>query len=1006
VDVIVGFRGEGRVLVDGTPLRKHGGELSYGPQTSATRVAGRAGPHRIELRLATYGGHPELTLMVVPATTPVQAPSTLAETLADAYLANQLGDVTRAEAAGQRLEAMPTFAVGLAFAAALVRDDPSLPAGFSRDRARALLRRAVAVDPTFARARNALGGLALDDDRPRETLDEALLAVKAAPGWWLPWLTLDVAYGLRGLTWDADRALDQALARAPRACAVVEAALARAETRRDAASVRRFTDDTVVCGVVTDERISRLRRRGDWGEAEKLLRLGMTLEPDPEGMRRDLGRLLLARGRAKEAVALLEPALERTDGEATVAWADAAIAAGERARARARVASLLMDRPDVPQLVRAARTLGVPLPLDDYRLDGRAVIRAFEASGRRYAAPAVVILDRSVTRLFPSGAAMTLTHEIVRVQSKDAIQKWGEVALPEGAEILTLRTHKVDGTTREPEEVAGKDAISAADLAIGDYLEKETLELSGPHEAFAPTRAGARPGYLGDRFYFQSFDAPLDRSEYLLVTDPETADTLHVDARAGAPTPVRAPAPHAGASEVVTTFAVTEAPQLFGERSAVPAIEHVPSVRVSVAATWQGWGRFLREQMYGASRDAAILERAVTEIRAQAVDSSPRQLAAALLAWVGQNVEADDDLRGAATLAVASGRGNRVATLIALAHRLGLSARLALGRSRFIAEGEAPTPIEEGDDFAEVLVRFDLPGGAVVYVDPRLKHQLFGYLSPGLDGARVLVLETGAFETIRSERGDSRDVDLTVHLAENGQATGEVVETLHGWPALEWAEILDRVGSDQTKLRQDFEQRGLGVHFPGVALKDVRVEISGTDGGQRDRREKTPTGGQAESPIRPVTAAEVRVHYTFTSPRFASRDGDRLRILPTFFRSQPGRRYATEPQRSTALMTNFEVPTKVVARFLLPASARPGGTPGGARVIARAGAYRFREERGFETPPGGTPTVTLRREAQLSVMRVPPRIYPEVAAELRAVDKLEGEEIVIVLHRRVSERAP
>ena len=120
------------------------------------------------------------------------------------------------------------------------------------------------------------------------------------------------------------------------------------------------------------------------------------------------------------------------------------------------MASLLDERPDLPQLVRAARVLDLPLPIDPYRLDGRAVIRAFEASQRHYAAPAVVVLDRSVTRVFPSGAAMTLTHEIVRVQSKDAIEKWGEVSLPEGAEVLTLRTHKPDGTTREPEEVAGK----------------------------------------------------------------------------------------------------------------------------------------------------------------------------------------------------------------------------------------------------------------------------------------------------------------------------------------------------------------------------------------------------------------------------------------------------------------------------------------------------------------------------------------------------------------------
>jgi hypothetical protein len=956
--------------------------------------------------------------MVVPAAAsatlagaaPVPGPGArVAELLGEAYVANQLGDVARSEAAAALLEASPTLAVGQALAAALVRDDPSLPAGFSRDRARALLRRALSVDARLARARNTLAGLALEDERPREALDEARLAAAAAPRWWLPRLTLQAAYGSRGLEWDADRALDEALTLGPRACAVVEAALSRAETRRDAAGVRRYTDDGIVCGKVTDDRISRLRRRGDLDESERLLRLGMALEPDPAGMRHDLARLLLGRGRAREAMTLLEASLGPTDGEATMVWADAAIAAGERTRAQARVAALLAERPDQAQIVRGARVLGVPLPLDDYRLDGREVIRAFERSQRRYAAPAVVVLDRSVTRVFPSGAEMTLTHEIVRLQSKDAIEKWGEVSVPEGAEILTLRTHKVDGTTREPEEVAGKDAISAADLAIGDYLEKETLEISPPREAFAPAQAGARPGYLGDRFYFQSFDAPLDRSEYLLVTDPETADALHIDARAGAPAPDREPPRRRGGrDEVVISFIATRVPRLFAERSSVPAIEHVPSVRISMGASWGAWGRFLSEQMYGTARDASVLAGAEAEIRSRARTRPPRELAAELLAWVGKNVEEDDDLRGAATQAVASGRGNRIATVLALAHRLGLLARPVLGRSRFVAAGDAATPIEEADDFAEVLVRFELPHGEVVYADPRLKHAPFGYLSPGLEGGRVLDLASGTFDNLPAREPDARDVELTVHLAPDGHAEGNVSETVRGWPALEWAEIVDRVGADQTKLRQDFEQRWLGIQFPGATLQGVEVEILGTKQAPIEGAPNTSPAGAGPSRDGPGIAAAARVRYSFSSPRFAAVEGHRLRLLPGFFRSQPARRYATEPRRSTGLMTGFDVPTTVVARILLPDDARIEGAPAETHVTESAGQYRFREERVFEPgvraagTPATSPSLTLRREARMAIMRVPAGAYPRLAQELRAAESNEGEEIVIHLAGHVA----
>src|SRR5262249_51186514 len=148
------------------------------------------------------------------------------------------------------------------------------------------------------------------------------------------------------------------------------------------------------------------------------------------------------------------------------------------------VRQALALRSDVAEVRRAARALGLALPLDAYRLDGVQVIRAFEASGRRYAAPAIVVLDRTVSRVMPDGAQLTLTHEIVRVQSKDAIDRWAEVEVPPGAEVLTLRTHKPDGTTREPEEIAGKETVSAANVAIGDYVEWETLETRSASPAF------------------------------------------------------------------------------------------------------------------------------------------------------------------------------------------------------------------------------------------------------------------------------------------------------------------------------------------------------------------------------------------------------------------------------------------------------------------------------------------------------------------------------------------
>ena len=323
--------------------------------------------------------------------------------------------------------------------------------------------------------------------------------------------------------------------------------------RRSVASCRakrRLAPPLPRCGGDIDARVDRYRARGQIGPAIALLRRALRLDPDRDDLTGELALLLSEDGRAAEAVAELAALVARDPHEPTrrVRLADAQVAAGQIEAARRTIADVLALRPDVPEVRRSARALGVPLPLDGFRIDGRAAIRTFEAAGGHYAAPAVMVLDRAVTRVFASGVTMSLTHEIVRVDSKDAIDRWGEIQVPAGAEILTLRTHKADGTTREPEEITGKESVSAADLAIGDYVEWELLETHGPSEAFAP-------GFLAERFFFQSFDAPIARSELELVTPAGLP--IAVDARAGAPKPEK----RLGADGVqLTTFVATERP--------------------------------------------------------------------------------------------------------------------------------------------------------------------------------------------------------------------------------------------------------------------------------------------------------------------------------------------------------------------------------------------------------------------------------------------------------------
>jgi hypothetical protein len=159
----------------------------------------------------------------------------------------------------------------------------------------------------------------------------------------------------------------------------------------------------------------------------------------------------------------------------------------------------------------------------------------------------------------------------------------------------------------------------------------------------------------------------------------------------------------------------------------------------------------------------------------------------------------------------------------------------------------------------------------------------------------------------------------------------------------------------------------------------------------------------------------VRVRYSFVSPQLAVKGDHEMKLLPTFFRSQPGRRFATEPQRSTTLMLGFDVPFHMTATVELPRAARlvEPLDAGALGRVERKGAYRFVEERrlraarpseasGVGAGLGGaeasdSDVLVLTRESTLPLTRVQPSEYAGVAADLRRVDGLEQQEIRIRL---------
>lgn len=963
---LLDFAGPARLRVDGGQWFLHGSASAYGPRWSSPAVEVSGGRHTVELRIGVYGATADLALLVLPATASRELQGEGATAgdhammaLASALVANLVGDMDRLLTQIDQLSAEPRFALGLAAAARLGQADPTRPADIMRDKARVLLLRALAIDPKLARVWSDLANLEMQKSRPREAATDAERAVLAAPGWWPGHSALAAALRAQGFDEPADRALAagmKLLDGGKGGCALIDQALSRAEDHDLEAKAAELVDRLAACDAQSDSPRLWLQKHGDVQAVRAWFDRNLAVTGEPLWLRSERADVLLALGQtavARDELAILTRLAPR-DTSVRVRLADAQIATGASAEARRQLAETLAKFPGREDVRQAARLLGLSMPLEEHRLDGKEVIRDYLASGRQYKAPAVVVLDRAVEKVLPDGGRILLTHSITQVLSKDAIEHVGEVPVPDGAEVLALRTHKPDGSVREAEEIAGKSTISAPNLAVGDFVESETVEFKPPREAIAP-------GFIAERFYFQSFDAPLDRSEYVLIA-PEWCHP-DVGGRAGAPEPVESQDQDGSR---VLTFVAQEMPQVFAERSAVPAQEWIPSVRVSCGVSVEAWSRFIADGVARASRGSPEIGKVAAEI-ASRVGAERARLPEAIVSWVREHIEPEADLAESATSTLARGRGNRPALILAIARRLGVSADLALARSLLIAKAEVPVQAADLDDFHDLVVRFPSPHGDA-FADPQLRRAPFAYLPPALNGALAIVAGDTQTVTLTSQVKDSRTVKLRAALQSDGAAQVNVSENVTGWPAVEWTELLDRTGKDRDKLRQEFEQRWLGQQFPGAQLDSLSVD--------------TVKGG-------------IQVVYAFKLPGMASRRGNLLQLRPSFFQSQPGRRFGTEAERKTTLMLGYDVPVDLDAEILLPPGAKVVDL--GRNGDVKVGDAVFVEERTSSSRADGVTRLILRRHSRLPLMRIEPARYAEIAGKLRAVDPVEQSEISIAL---------
>lgn len=657
---------------------------------------------------------------------------------------------------------------------------------------------------------------------------------------------------------------------------------------------------------------------------------------------------------------MLEAAVKKSpeDGGARLALADARFASGDRGALNKELIDAIHAGADTQPLREAIELLDGIHELTAYRLDGKQIIKDYEASGRDLPGIAARVLDYSAIWIHPDGSARMLEHEILCIQSSEGIQQQAEQR-PHGL-VLKLHTIKKDGTVLEPEVVEGKPTVTMPHLEVGDYIETETVT------SLRGDGLGGRR-FEGPHWLFREEKIPYFRSEFVVVSPKNRPLVVEVGGRVP-PAEVK----EEGAL-VVRRWRVDKSPALPEEPWSAPIQEFIPSVRI-------GWGITLADQIAqlvdAASdetpRDPRIL-RIAEGIAANDLDTADARLGRApaslpksaderarrVYRWVLANVESGRDPDPRRT--ITGKTGNRVEAFLHLCRLLGVEASIGVVKDRL-----APPPLgpmSEVEEFNDLAVRVVTEHGPK-WMTLREKFAPYGYLPSSLRGQPAIVLVAGAPRETTPAGGPEDGVtnDGSVDLHADGSATIDLEQRYGGKFGIALREALQHL--PEASLKKTIEGELLRQTFPGARLLDFDVK----------------NGPDLDEPLTLKMKLELS--------RFAARRGDELAIDPPFPIHVARLAQATTRETPLYLGENIATTAKVRLAVKLPAKTTLEGAP--ENETAQMG---FFAARAADRAADGT--LTLDRFLDIPAGRVQPDDYPKFVDFARRADAALHREVVL-----------
>lgn len=692
------------------------------------------------------------------------------------------------------------------------------------------LRAALAADPTHP-------GLLLRRaqvearQRPEAAIELVQHAIRHAPASPIPYKQAFRLYRGEGWHAEARQALDAAVERGAGGVFVQEA-IDYLERRLDLRAAARLKQRQAQHQNLLG-RARLFERAGDWAKAHEALDALEAAGARPARLGPARLRIDLNRGAYDAAAETAESLLQ---ADPTLPWAqrarlEAGVAQAQAARIRSAMAGLRATGDSALALEMHARDHpdhgagAIPKPIAQrleslLHFDPRPHLAPTEKGGPpRGQDPAdrwarynsVKVLDRVVDIVLPDGHVLSRQHAIVRLQSKDAANRAGEIKVPAGAHVHAVRSLKPDGRIVDADRHEGKDDLSFSGLEPGDAVERHWTELELPATPWG--------GYLR-QFYFGGFTPTLRADFSVVVPHGQSVEIFRYHG---------APAPEIWEHDNFTVYhwKAEDIRPIESEPFAPPPSEFVPFVIIARgvdAATARRANRLAEPPRAPAS---AIIE----QLAAALGDAPAPDFIEAAYLWLADNISAggEKDPFKALTLR----RGRRDILMRALLEARGIRADVVLARSGNAARLASPYPHPTW--FNAQLLRIEVPRdepepAAIWWAQLSESRTWLGRAPPRFRQGHYLDPRTGVPQPFREDEVAKWPLETHVRLEvdELGRARGELKLTLTGMFGAEIRRIHE--ATETTDFHRAV-QGWLGGVLAGTRFGKIWVEAAATPRG-------------------------------------------------------------------------------------------------------------------------------------------------------------------------------